>query len=54
MAQDSETVVIDHNTKFDASRPGLKTAIIFFAIIGAIIFGIYWPVIKATLGFSPT
>jgi hypothetical protein len=52
MAQKPNSVVVDHNTVFQSSRPGIRTAVIFFAIIGAIVFGIYWPVIKATLGFA--
>ncbi|HEU0070817.1 MAG TPA: hypothetical protein VFS04_05945 [Alphaproteobacteria bacterium] len=51
MAQDPENVVLTPNTDFPASRPGLKTALIFFAVIAAIAFGIYWPTLKASLGF---
>jgi len=52
MAQEPNSVVVDHNTVFPSSRPGIKTAVIFFAIIGAIVFGVYWPVIKTALGFA--
>jgi hypothetical protein len=50
MAQDRESVIVDHNTIFPSSRPGLKTLLITLAIIGAVVFGIYWPVIKAAVG----
>jgi len=52
MAQETKSVIVDHNTVFPSSRPGIKTAVIFFAVIGAIVFGIYWPAIKAALGFA--
>lgn len=54
MAQDRNSVVVDHNTIFPSSRPGLKTLLITVAVIGAIVFGIYWPAIQAALGFSPS
>ncbi|HEY4135280.1 MAG TPA: hypothetical protein VGO34_08695 [Alphaproteobacteria bacterium] len=50
MAETDKQVVIDHNTVFEASRPGVKTGLIFLAIIAAIVIGIYMPQIKATLG----
>jgi hypothetical protein len=51
MALDRDNIIVDHNTVFPHSRPGLKTLLITLAVIGAIVFGIYWPVIKAALGF---
>jgi hypothetical protein len=52
MAQDRDSVIVDHTTVFPHSRPGLKTLLITVVIIGAIVFGIYWPVIKAAVGIN--
>ena len=48
--EDKSAVIVDHNTIFPASRPGLKTGLGFLALIAFVFFCIYLPQIKIMLG----